>query len=319
MQGIPVTVIGGYLGAGKTSLLNHVLHNQSGIRFAILLNDFGAINIDAELIDSRAHNRINLTNGCICCSLAAGFVTTMVSVRDLEPRPDRVLIEASGVSDPFRIAQYAHLPGFHLDGIIVLVDAENIRKQAADRYVGRHVVQQLGGADLLLLNKVDRVSKEELAAVREWIQALQPDVRIVEVMHGQIPMPLLFEEDAFPSSPTTPRTAYTPETPAHSVAYDTWSHTSQRPLNGAKFRAFLDALPAGILRGKGFIYLDDDPSIPFIFQLVGRRWELDRGVEWREEAPMTRIVLIGLPGSLNHDALISAFEAMHSATSAKPQ
>ncbi|MEQ1739869.1 MAG: GTP-binding protein, partial [Methyloglobulus sp.] len=155
---IPVTVIGGYLGAGKTTLLNHILRNNKGIRFAVLVNDFGNINIDVDLIESQDGDTINLANGCICCSLAGGFGAAMLSIRESAVLPDRVLIEASGVSDPFKIAQYAHLPGFRLDSVIVLADAEFIQKRAADKYVGRQVIQQLKSADLLLLNKVDLVS-----------------------------------------------------------------------------------------------------------------------------------------------------------------
>ncbi|MEQ1484246.1 GTP-binding protein [Methyloglobulus sp.] len=307
---IPVTVIGGYLGAGKTTLLNHILRNNKGIRFAVLVNDFGNINIDVDLIESQDGDTINLANGCICCSLAGGFGTAMLSIRDRPVLPDRVLIEASGVSDPFKIAQYAHLPGFRLDSVIVLADAEFIQKRAADKYVGRQVIQQLKSADLLLLNKVDLVSDEKLTQVREWLHDLVPDIRILEVSQGQVPVDMLFGEK-LPEDLANPETLEDlvddkqseKHEHHHDHDYVTWSYIGSSPLDGTKFRALIAGLDAGILRGKGFLYLAEDPSAQFVFQLVGKRWSIEKGMAWENREPKTQFVLIGLAGSLDGVAL----------------
>lgn len=171
-----VTVLGGYLGAGKTTLLNHLLHDLALAedagegQVAVLVNDFGAINIDAALIKSRTESLIEMSNGCICCSLANGFVTAMETIAGLAPR--RLLIEASGVALPASIAQYAYLPGFELDGIVVVVDAEQIEAQLADRYVGETVSTQLQSADLIVLTKVDLVTADEAALAKGAIAML---------------------------------------------------------------------------------------------------------------------------------------------------
>jgi G3E family GTPase len=302
---IPVTVIGGYLGAGKTTLLNHILRNNKGIRFAVLVNDFGSINIDIDLIESQDGDTINLANGCICCSLAGGFGTAMISIRDRADLPDRVLIEASGVSDPFKIAQYAHLPGFHLDSVIVLADAEFIQKRAADKYIGRQVIQQLKSADLLLLNKVDLVTDENRTQVKNWLHDLVSDIRILEVSQGKVSVDMLFGEDL--ANPETLENLVDDKQSKkhehhHDHDYVTWSYTGSNPLDGAKFRELIAELDTKVLRGKGFLYLAEDPSVQFVFQLVGKRWSVERGGIWKDREPKTQLVLIGFAGSLDGSA-----------------
>jgi G3E family GTPase len=316
---IPVTVIGGYLGAGKTTLLNHILRNNRGIRFAVLVNDFGNINIDVDLIESQHGDTINLANGCICCSLAGGFGSAMLSIRDRQMQPDRVLIEASGVSDPFKIAQYAHLTGFRLDSVIVLADAEFIQKRAVDKYVGRHVVQQLQSADLLLLNKVDLVSDIEFAEVRGWLKNLIPDIRILAVSQGEVPLEILFGVgvQAYLTDSKQPQELIEDAQHEnhnhehnHRQDYATWSYTGQVPLDGEKLRGLIPRLDTHVLRGKGFLYLAEDPAAQFTFQLVGKRWSVVKGGIWGEKKPKTQIVLIGLPGSINNAELDTALQNM---------
>ncbi len=314
-QPIPVTIIGGYLGAGKTTLLNHVLRNNAGTRFAVMVNDFGAINIDADLVESQDGDTLNLANGCVCCSLAGGFGTAMLSILDRAILPQRVIIEASGVSDPAKIAQYAHLPGFALDSVIVLADAETIEQRAKDKYVGRQVVRQLKGADLLLLNKTDLVSPEKLAQVKAWLQALVPDIRTLDIRHGQAPVHLLLAE-------TTPEQADKPPAFAprsmksagsdfhHDQDYATWSYSGDEALDGQKLRAWISGLSPDVLRGKGFLHLAEEPSAQFVFQLVGKRWRITQAGAWGDRSAKNQLVLIGLPGSLSPEALDTALAAM---------
>lgn len=298
---IPVTIVGGYLGAGKSSLLNHILRESGGVRFAVLVNDFGAINIDTELIENRSGDTINLSNGCICCSIAGGFGAALLAIRDSANPPDRVIIEASGISDPFKVAQYAHMSGFQLDSVIVMADAENIRSRANDKYVGRQVRQQLHSADLLLLNKIDLVSDQERHDVKTWLHEVSPDVRVVEVTQGRIPIALLFGIHR-------PATSTQHGHHHHDELYASWSFTTPKILDGAAVRKVIADLDPAVLRGKGFLYLAEDPSAQFIFQLVGARWNVVRGDKWGARKPLSQVVLIGLPDSLDDAVLDAAFE-----------
>jgi len=134
---IPVTVVGGFLGAGKTSLVNGILEQSEERRIAVLVNDFGALCVDASLVSARSARTISLANGCICCTLVDGLAQALLDVLQFDPPPDHLLVEASGVSDPRRIAQVGRAdPALADGGTLVLVAADQIRALACDRYVG---------------------------------------------------------------------------------------------------------------------------------------------------------------------------------------
>jgi G3E family GTPase len=155
---VPFTVIGGFLGAGKTTLINQILREASGERIVILVNDVGDTPIDPELIASRSADTITLTNGCICCSLSDEFALALPDLLELSPPIDRVVVEASGIGDPGRIAQYGTLPGFALDGVIVLADTEGICGLLDDHRIGHQIADQLRRAHLVAMTKTDLAS-----------------------------------------------------------------------------------------------------------------------------------------------------------------
>lgn len=289
---IPLTVIGGYLGAGKTTLLNRLLQGDHGRRIAVLVNDFGSINIDAELIAGQDGEIVSLTNGCVCCTLASGFVEALDAVAARRPRVEHVVIEASGVSDPAAIAQYGHVPPFALDGVIVLADAETVRSRARDRYVGSAVLRQLRGADLIVLTKVDRVAPGQVEALHAWIAQVAPGARVVAASHGALAPALLL--DLGGAAHLTGQG----HDDGHS-AHETWSWESSVPISERALRVFLGALPHGVVRGKGVLWLRERPERRTILQLVGRRWELEPGPPWGDVPPGSRLVLIGVPGSID--------------------
>ena len=153
-QSIPVTIIGGYLGAGKTTLINRLLSGPLDRTLGVLINDFGAINVDAELIAAHDGETLTLTNGCVCCSIANGFGSALEQLR--ESRLDHVLVEASGAAVPSKVADIAQTwPGYRLAGTRVLVDATDWRRQLKDKFIGHLVRAQLQGAGLRLVTKLD--------------------------------------------------------------------------------------------------------------------------------------------------------------------
>jgi len=199
---IPVTTIGGYLGAGKTTLLNEVLSGAHGLRIAVLVNDFGAISIDEKLIVGHDGEIISLANGCACCSIASDLATALDKFVQLDIRPDHILVEASGVADPARIAKLAASPGLEPRGTIVLADSETIEARANDKFVGRLIRDQLVRTDLIVLNKMDLLDDHRIGRVRDWIGQIAPGVRYFETSHGRVPPTFLFNLACGDATPT---------------------------------------------------------------------------------------------------------------------
>ncbi len=284
---IPFTVLGGYLGTGKTTLVNHLLKHADGQRLALIINDFGAINIDAELISEQTDDQINLTNGCICCGMSAGFDEALDSLLTRNPLPDRIIVEASGVADVTAFAQYGHHPGLHLDGIIVLADAETVRAKARDRYVDRTVLRQLRGADLIVLNKIDLVTNAAADDVTDWLNGVAPGIPVVRSDHCDVPKEVLFGIDSGSLQP--PSHAHLHED------YASWHFTHARPLRRDAVEAFIAALPEAVLRAKGFFCIE--PGTRHVFQKVGQRASLTPSQDGSGTG--TRLVAIGLAGQLD--------------------
>jgi G3E family GTPase len=283
---IAVTVIGGYLGAGKTTLVNHLLRTGTGRRTTVLVNDFGSIAIDQDLIVATDGSTITLANGCVCCGLAGTLMDTLLAIRDQPEPPEHLIIEASGVADPGPISHHALTPGFRLDGIVVVADAETVRRRASDRVVGRTVQRQLRSAELLVLNKLDLVSAESAASLREWAHTAAPDAVLIDAIEAQVAMPLLLGVHADSTHDDEPHTEH-----------ETWSWMFDTPIEREALETWVANLHDGIVRAKGTVWLADDPTRHYVLQVVGRRSRLTPGASWDDAARQTRLVAIGLPGS----------------------
>lgn len=303
---MPVTVIGGYLGAGKTTLVNHVLAAVPE-RTAVLVNDFGAVNIDEHLVESRSDDVVALANGCICCTLADGFVVALDTIRALGAPPRRLVIEASGVSDPGQVAAYANLPGLRLDAVVCVADAETVRQRAADRFVGDVVVAQLTAADLVLLNKVDLVSKDHRLATRRWIGEAVPNASMVETVQAAVPMDLLLDPDVRldPIGPNPDgATGSSRRARHHLVAddrFESWSFERQEPMVRARLDQALAGLPESVARVKGIVRTVEAPDRRLVVQRVGRRVTITDGGPWAP-TDTSRIVVIGARGAIDPGA-----------------
>jgi G3E family GTPase len=194
MQKIPLTIIGGYLGAGKTTLVNHLLRHAGGLRLAVLVNEFGALPIDGDLIESETDTVISIAGGCVCCSFGDDLVMGLLDLANGPQAVDHVLLEASGVGLPGAIgATIGLLSDYVLDGVVVIADAETIQITASDRYMGDTVSAQLAQADILILNKTDLVCESELAASVHWLRSRAPQARIVTAVRGALPPEVVLE------------------------------------------------------------------------------------------------------------------------------
>ena len=301
MDRLPVTVLGGYLGAGKTTLLNRLLADAQDVRLAVLVNDFGEVNIDANLIANRDGETISLANGCVCCSIGDNLGNTLYDLAERPDGPGHIIVEASGVADPARIAGYAGChPRLCLDGIVVLADAETVQARAHDRFVGDVVRQQLAAADLIVLSRTDLVDARAIREVSDWIAAEVPGARVEEASAVSRLAQLLLVGSG---------TAVTPLQPGeHDSLFSAWRLTSALPLDGAALRAALGALPPAVLRAKGIVRLAEAPGRRFVLQLVGRRWSLEPETAAVDAlAGPSEIVAIGRAGQLDTDVLRTLF------------
>ncbi len=187
----PMSVLGGFLGAGKTTLLNRVLFGRHGVRYAVLVNDFGAVAVDGSLVAAHDGETVTFANGCVCCAMGDDLVGTLDRLLDGDRPPEHVLVEASGVADPRAIADVATLhPGLSRDLVVVLADVETVRARYADHRLQDTLRRQLEAADLVVLNKCDRVSEEETRETESWARdrSQAPSIRAID---ADIPMELL--------------------------------------------------------------------------------------------------------------------------------
>jgi G3E family GTPase len=186
---LPLTVIGGFLGAGKTTLLKHLLENADGRRLAVLINDFGALNIDAALIKATGADSIELSNGCVCCSLGDDLVNQLVILEKSADKFDHVVIEASGVGDPWKIAQIGMVAGaYRLDSVIVVVDTETIETYITDEFTSDTVIRQLARADIVLANKSDLTSEAQRKKISDLLKPYlgNDSHHWIECVHGKL-------------------------------------------------------------------------------------------------------------------------------------
>jgi G3E family GTPase len=271
---IPLTVIGGFLGAGKTTLVNHLMRTATR-RYGVLVNDFGTVNIDADLIAARNGGSIALSNGCVCCSLGDDFGAALEALAERTPAPEHIIVEASGVSDPWRIAQLALIePGFELEPLIVMVDAASVLDQLADRWVGDTVARQLAFAELVVLNKADLAA--DLAEVGAAIARRRPEAGQITTTHAEVPESAL----RFTPPPRPRASRFVADTPpAHGFSTAFWRCPG--PLDPARLRGVLEALPRSVLRVKGF-FENGPERKPALLQYAAERWaftQQEGGVE----------------------------------------
>ncbi len=321
---VKLTLLAGFLGAGKTTLLNALVQAEHGVRVGVIVNDFGEINIDAELVASTDGDTVTLANGCICCTIRDDLLLTLFRLLHRTDAPEHVIIECSGVSDPAAVLRGFEEASLYdivdIDAVVVVVDAEQfLELEFRDKPLAIH---QLAVSDLVVLNKVDLVDETRLEEVESRVRQTVPGARILRAVRGAVPFDLLLGVGRFDPARHLPAAGPSVHVHAadgehdpehahrdHELVFDRWSFTSDRPLDPHQLRAALDALPVGVYRAKGIVHVRGEEQRRVVVQVVGPRVEVELGEPWDDEPKVSKLVAIGLTGGVDGGELERRFRA----------
>ena len=325
-NGTPVTILTGFLGAGKTTLLNHILSNQDGLKTAVLVNEFGEIGIDNDLVVSTSADMVELSNGCICCTINGELLEAVERILKRPEPLDYLVVETTGLADPLPVAMTflgSELRDqTRLDSIITLIDAENCNARVIESEVGR---SQIIYGDILLLNKTDLVSKDRVKELEESLRSIKKDARILHSVKGDVPLPLLMSVGLFESDRIANTAIHDHGDHDHSHAhhdhgdhldiegYTSLSFSSDGPFSLRKFQNFLDnQLPDSVFRAKGILWFNESEK-RHVFHLAGKRFSIDDS-DWNGKRK-NQLVLIGQ--EMDHSALREQLQECVSTDSGK--
>ena len=305
---VPILLVAGFLGAGKTTVVNHLLAHAEGRRIAAVVNDFGAINIDAALIAGAGDGVVSLTNGCICCSLEGDLLRTLAALLRRDPRPERIVIETSGVADPGEIVRKLMDPVIWreapLETVLCVVDASAPVAALEDPLLR----SQLRAADVVALSKLDLAGADGVARVRDAVKAVRPGAVVVDAPHGAVPTAVVFgpDPDRVPASRQEPGVPGRRRPAAE--RFETLSWTSDRPLVLRRFQEAIGTLAPRLVRAKGLFEAVEQPGRLMEFQLAGGRATLALGGAVVPGVERARLVFVAEVGALGAEEVRSMME-----------
>lgn len=324
MKRISVTILSGYLGAGKTTLMNHILNNTEGLKVAVLVNDMSEINIDADLIAngsslSRTDEKfVELSNGCICCTLREDLLVEIekLSKQDI----DYILIESTGISEPVPVAQtFSYVDESlgidltkttYIDTMVTVVDAYRFwndynsgdtlldrqegMSEVDEREVSDLLIDQIEFCDIIILNKTDLVSEDELSQLKRTIRTLQPEAEIIETVNAEVPLEKVLNTGRFDYEKAASSAGWlrelemghenhTPETEEYGISSFVYKRTL--PFNAKRFDDFLQEMPENIVRAKGLAWLASRNDFAIMVSQAGRSVGIEPVSYWVAAMP----------------------------------
>jgi len=322
MKRIPITVLSGYLGSGKTTLMNHLLNNRSGKKYAVIVNDMSELNIDERLIEQNGFSRtdeklVELSNGCICCTLREDLLEAVQEITN-DRELDGIIIESSGISEPIPVAQtftYADdalgidlTRRVYIDAMVTVVDAYRFlkdfnsgeslyeRKQAIDETDVREVVDllvdQIEFADIIVLNKADRVTKTELDEMAGLLKALNPTAKLLTSVHANVELTELLDVNLFDFEQAMHAAGWiqeleaeehTPETEEYGIS--SFVYRRRRPFHPERLHAWIETFPEQVVRAKGFLWIASRNDLACLFSQAGYASTLEHAGRWLATLP----------------------------------
>ena len=320
---LPITLLTGYLGSGKTTLINHILNNQEGYKIAVIVNDIGEVNIDANLIEKggivkeKDDNLVALTNGCICCTLKTNLIEQIAQIYDMG-KFDYLLIEASGICEPIPIAQsimainqMMNESGFkdivRLDSIISVTDAlrlvkefsrgeELLKNEIEEEDIENLIIQQLEFCDIIILNKVSDITEDELNEVKIVIKKIQPHAKIIETDYAKVDLNEILGVKLFDFEKALSSAGWVEELEREEehekegeileYGISTFVYYERKPFDKKKFKKFVnDDFDKSIIRCKGVLYFNDEKDMSYMFEQAGSQKSLMQAGEWFATLP----------------------------------
>ncbi|MGI9577019.1 MAG: CobW family GTP-binding protein [Microthrixaceae bacterium] len=299
----PVTVLTGFLGAGKTTLVNRLLAEEHGMRLAVLVNDFGAIDVDSELIVGVDTGSVTLANGCVCCEIRDDLMNAVRSVLRQDDSLDGIVLEASGVAEPMGIARTFASPTarplVRLDGVVAVVDAELLPAQAEDPATKDLVFSQIGYSDLVILNKIDLADFDRVDRVRTFVHDRLPAVRIVETSFADVPFDVLVGTRPADTSGADTE----PHDDEHEHRFVSWIYRRDGQFDVAALQQAIVNMPRAVYRVKGFLSSAADSGQRHLLQAVGMRSEVVPHGSWGPDGPETSLVVIADRATVDREAV----------------
>ncbi len=298
-RGMPVTIVTGFLGSGKTTLINQILYNKQNLKVAVLVNEFGDINIDSQLLVDTNDNMLELSNGCICCTINEGLVDAVYQVLESDKKIDYLIIETTGLADPLPIiltflgTDLKDLT--YLDSVLTLVDCENF---TPDHFDSEAALKQIAYGDIILLNKTDLVSQDRVDYLESYLKTVNNGARVLRSEYSKIPLYLILDVNLSKLDPYFLEDSNNQDelqkiSKNHLIndGFTSISFQSKRPFSVVKFQEnFLEELPKNIFRAKGILWFQES-ELKHIFQLSGKRYDMQ--VEEWSTTPTNQLVLIG--------------------------